>query len=66
MVEWDGRSIRKVTNGRPKFRFMDLEIWQEAIAIGVTLFELADKWNQNDSISLQSNYVDRDFRCPII
>ena len=32
-----------MTNGRPKFRFMDLEIWQEAIAIGVTLFELADK-----------------------
>ena len=28
---------------RPKFRFMDLKIWQEAIAIGVILFELADK-----------------------
>ena len=28
---------------RPKFRFMDLEIWQDAIAIGTTLFDLADK-----------------------
>jgi four helix bundle protein len=32
-----------VTDGRPKFRFMDLEIWQDAITIGVTLFDLADK-----------------------
>jgi len=28
---------------RPKFRFMDLEIWQDAVAIGGTLFDLADK-----------------------
>jgi len=32
-----------VTDGRPKFRFMDLEIWPDAITIGVTLFDLADK-----------------------
>ena len=32
-----------MTDGRPKFRFMDLEIWQDAITIGVTLFDLADK-----------------------
>jgi four helix bundle protein len=31
-----------VTNGRPKFRFMDLEIWRDAIEIGVVLFKLAD------------------------
>jgi len=28
---------------RPKFRFMDLEIWQDAIEIGASLFEIADK-----------------------
>ena len=28
---------------RPKFRFMDLEIWQDAIAIGARLFDLADE-----------------------
>ena len=27
---------------RPKFRFMDLEIWQDAIEVGGTLFDLAD------------------------
>ena len=27
---------------RPKFRFMDLEIWQDAIEVGGTLFYLAD------------------------
>ena len=32
-----------MTEIRPKFRFMDLEIWQDAIAIGGTLFDLADK-----------------------
>jgi four helix bundle protein len=32
-----------VTEIRPKFRFMDLEIWQDAIAIGGTSFDLADK-----------------------
>jgi four helix bundle protein len=32
-----------VTEIRPKFRFMDLEIWQDAIAIGAALFDLADK-----------------------
>lgn len=32
-----------MTEIRPKFRFMDLEIWQDAIAIGATLFDLADK-----------------------
>lgn len=28
---------------RPKFRFMDLEIWQDAIEIGSHLFDLADE-----------------------
>lgn len=27
---------------RPKFRFMDLEIWQDAIELGNKLFDLAD------------------------
>jgi hypothetical protein len=31
-----------VTAQRPKFRFMDLEIWQDAIEIAGTLFDLAD------------------------
>jgi four helix bundle protein len=31
-----------MTNDRPKFRFMDLEIWQEAIDIAGSLFDLAD------------------------
>jgi four helix bundle protein len=28
---------------RPRFRFMDLEIWQDAIAMGEKLFDLADR-----------------------
>ena len=28
---------------RPKFRFMDLEIWQEAVDIADRLFDLAEK-----------------------
>jgi len=28
---------------RPRFRFMDLEIWQDAIALGENLFDLADR-----------------------
>jgi len=32
-----------VREGRPKFRFMDLEIWQDSIAIGSSLFDIADK-----------------------
>lgn len=28
---------------RPKFRFMDLEIWRDAIEIAGTLFDLADR-----------------------
>jgi four helix bundle protein len=31
-----------MTEGWPKFRFMDLEIWQDAIAIGSLLFDIAD------------------------
>ena len=27
---------------RPKFRFMDLDIWRDAIEVGVRLFDLAD------------------------
>jgi len=27
---------------RPKFRFMDLEIWHDAIEVGGTLFDIAD------------------------
>jgi four helix bundle protein len=33
----------KVAESRPKFRFMDFEVWRDAIEIGVKLFELADK-----------------------
>ena len=33
-----------MTADRPKFRFMDLEIWQDAVDIGVRLFDLADKF----------------------
>jgi len=29
-------------DGRPKFRFMDLEIWQDAIEVGGTLFDIAN------------------------
>ena len=32
-----------MTEGRPKFRFMDLEIWQEAVDIADRLFDLAEK-----------------------
>ena len=28
---------------RPKFRFMDLEIWQDSMEVGGRLFDLADK-----------------------
>ena len=28
--------------GRPKFRFMDLEIWQDAVGLAVRLLDLAD------------------------
>lgn len=31
-----------MTADRPKFRFMDLEIWGEAIDIGCALFDIAD------------------------
>jgi len=36
-------SATQMTEDRPKFRFMDLEIWQEAIDIPDGLFDLADK-----------------------
>ncbi len=32
-----------MTEDRPKFRFMDLEIWRDAIEIGCALFDIADK-----------------------
>jgi len=32
-----------MTKQRPKFRFMDLEIWQDATEIASWLFDLADK-----------------------
>ncbi len=32
-----------MTGSRPKFRFMDLEIWQDAMELGVILFEVADR-----------------------
>ena len=32
-----------MTDDRPKFRFMDLEIWQEAVDIADRLFDLAEK-----------------------
>src|SRR6185503_21208252 len=33
---------RTMEERRPKFRFMDLEIWRDAIEIGGKLFDLAD------------------------
>jgi hypothetical protein len=33
----------KVAESRPKFQFMDFEVWRDAIEIGVKLFALADK-----------------------
>jgi four helix bundle protein len=38
-----GQSAVGAMESRPKFWFMDLKIWQDTTAIGVTLFELADK-----------------------
>jgi len=32
-----------MANERPKFRFMDFEIWRDSIKIAEKLFELADK-----------------------
>ncbi len=32
---------------RPKFRFVELEIWQDAIEVGGTLFDLADRLESN-------------------
>ena len=32
-----------MTEERPKFRFMDLEIWQDAIEIAGRLFDVADR-----------------------
>jgi len=32
---------------RPKFRFMELEIWHDAIDVGETLFDLADRLESN-------------------
>jgi len=32
-----------VGKNRPKFRFMDLEIWQDAIELAEKLFDLADR-----------------------
>ena len=29
--------------GRPHFRFMDLEIWRDAVEVGILLFALADR-----------------------
>jgi hypothetical protein len=37
------RRIGRVTEERPKFRFMDLEIWQEAVDIAGRLFDIAEK-----------------------
>jgi four helix bundle protein len=36
-----------VGNPRPKFRFMDLQIWRDAIEIGGRLFDLADMLEAN-------------------
>src|SRR5919106_1950668 len=35
--------VGSMREGRPKFRFMDLEIWQEAVDIADRLFDLAEK-----------------------
>ena len=37
-----GQSALGAMESRPKFRFMDLEIWRDAIEIGTVLFKLAD------------------------
>jgi len=37
-----GQSALAAMESRPKFRFMDLEIWRDAIEIGTVLFKLAD------------------------
>jgi four helix bundle protein len=36
-------SGQRMANDRPKFRFMDLEIWQESISLAVRLLNLAEK-----------------------
>lgn len=35
--------LRHMAKERPKFRFMDLEIWREAIQVAGKLFDLADR-----------------------
>jgi hypothetical protein len=35
-----------VAKERPKFRFLDLEIWQDAIEVAGRLFDIADKLEQ--------------------
>ena len=35
--------VGSMRDDRPKFRFMDLEIWQEAVDIADRLFDLAEK-----------------------
>ena len=32
-----------LTSGRPKFRFMDLEIWKDAVQVAGLIFDLADR-----------------------
>jgi four helix bundle protein len=34
---------QRLSEDRPKFRFMDLEIWRDAVDIGCALFDVADK-----------------------
>ena len=38
-----GQRAKRMATERPKFRFMDLEIWRDSIEIAEKLFDLADK-----------------------
>ena len=38
-----------------KFRFEDLEIWKEAIEIGMIFFDIADELEEKNSGDLQIN-----------
>ena len=37
------RTVKKMVKERPKFRFMDLEIWRDSVEIAGQLFDMADK-----------------------
>ena len=52
---------------RPKFRFMDLEIWHDAIDLGSRLFDLADELELKKLFRFADiSCAVLDYRCPII